>query len=107
MTYLEAIVLGLVQGMFMFVPVSSTAHLVLTQHLMISGGSQIPPPDSPAMILFDLVVHVDTVISIAVVFWRSLSALMQRTFTETTAKPARPDRVVHRGVNHVATCRGP
>ncbi|MDD7973395.1 undecaprenyl-diphosphate phosphatase [Roseinatronobacter alkalisoli] len=83
MTYLEAIVLGLVQGIFMFVPVSSTAHLVLTQHLMIAGGSQMPAPESAAMILFDLVVHVGTLVSIAVVFWQSLRTLMRATVSET------------------------
>ncbi|MFN4130255.1 MAG: undecaprenyl-diphosphate phosphatase [Paracoccaceae bacterium] len=83
MTYLEAIILGLVQGVFMFVPVSSTAHLVVTQHIMIAQGSSMPPPESPAMILFDLVVHVGTLVSIAVVFWKSLSALSRATVTET------------------------
>lgn len=85
MTYLEAIILGLVQGIFMFVPVSSTAHLVLTQHVMIGQGSQMPPPESPAMILFDLVVHVGTLVSIAIVFWGSLATLVRSTIGETRA----------------------
>ncbi len=85
MTYLEAMILGLVQGIFMFVPVSSTAHLVLTQHLMIAGGSQMPPPESAAMILFDLVVHVGTLVSIAVVFWRSLGSLLRATWRDIAA----------------------
>lgn len=83
MSYLEAIILGLVQGIFMFVPVSSTAHLVVTQHWMIAQGSNMPAPESPAMILFDLVVHVGTLVSIAVVFWKSLSTLIRATFSET------------------------
>ena len=83
MSYFEAIILGLVQGIFMFVPVSSTAHLVVTQHLMIAQGSNMPAPESPAMILFDLVVHVGTLVSIAVVFWKSLSTLIRATLTET------------------------
>jgi undecaprenyl-diphosphatase len=81
-TYLEAAILGIVQGVFMFVPVSSTAHLVITQHLMIEGGSAMPPPESPEMILFDLVVHVGTMVSVAVVFWKSLRALTLRTFVD-------------------------
>ncbi len=85
-SYLEAIILGLVQGVFMFVPVSSTAHLVVTQHLMIAQGSNMPAPESPAMILFDLVVHVGTLVSIAIVFWKSLSALVRATVTETTSR---------------------
>jgi undecaprenyl-diphosphatase len=81
-SYLEAAILGIVQGIFMFVPVSSTAHLVLTQHLMIEAGSTMPPPESPEMILFDLVVHVGTMVSVAVVFWSSLRALTVRTIVD-------------------------
>jgi undecaprenyl-diphosphatase len=92
MTYLEATILGIVQGVFMFVPVSSTAHLVLTQHWMIARGSDLPPPESPEMILFDLVVHVGTMVSVAVVFWQSLSALVVRTLRDLAAFLARPGR---------------
>ncbi|OOC09909.1 MULTISPECIES: undecaprenyl-diphosphate phosphatase [Thioalkalivibrio] len=67
-----ATLLGIVQGIFMFVPVSSTAHLVLTQHWLIGQGHELPPPESPEMILFDLVVHVGTLVSIVYVFRRSL-----------------------------------
>jgi len=71
-TLLIAALLGVIQGVFMFLPVSSTAHLVLTQHWLIEKGHDLPPPDSPEMILFDLVVHVGTLVSIVVVFWPSL-----------------------------------
>lgn len=96
MTYLEAIILGIIQGVFMFVPVSSTAHLVIAQHLMISTGSQMPPPESPEMILFDLVVHVGTLVSIAIIFWRSLSTLIVCTLRDTldlARRPAMPPRI--------------
>jgi undecaprenyl pyrophosphate phosphatase UppP len=58
-TVLEAILLGVIQVIFMFFPVSSTSHLVLTQHWLIQQGPSLPSPDTPEMILFDLVVHVD------------------------------------------------
>lgn len=70
MSYLEAFILGLVQGISIFIPVSSTAHLVVTQNVMIAQGSSMPPHESPAMILFDLIVHFGTLVSIAVVFWK-------------------------------------
>jgi undecaprenyl-diphosphatase len=76
MTTWEAVLLGVVQGLFMFVPVSSTSHLALTQHWLLGSGSSIPPPDSAEMILFDIVVHVGTLVSIAVVMWPALSALV-------------------------------
>lgn len=71
------VLLGIVQGAFMFLPVSSTAHLVLTQHWLIAQGADIPAPDSAEMILFDLVVHVGTLISIVIVFRRSLFRLIR------------------------------
>jgi undecaprenyl-diphosphatase len=75
-TLWEAVVLGLVQGVFMFVPVSSTSHLALTQHWMIGQGAVLPTPDSAEMILFNIVVHVGTLVSIVVVMWPSLSRLV-------------------------------
>lgn len=76
MTLFEAALLGIVQGVFMFVPVSSTAHLVLTQHFLIAQGSQMPPPESAQMILFDLIVHVGTLVSIIVVFRKTLAQFL-------------------------------
>ncbi|MFN3867197.1 MAG: undecaprenyl-diphosphate phosphatase, partial [Demequina sp.] len=77
MTLWESALLGIVQGVFMFVPVSSTSHLALTQQWLLGGGSQIPSPDSPEMILFDIVVHVGTLVSIVVVMHSSLFALIR------------------------------
>lgn len=82
MTWLEAAVLGLVQGVFMFVPVSSTAHLVLTQQWLIDRGSALPPTDAPELILFDLIVHVGTMVSVVVVLRRSLKALLRGAWHE-------------------------
>ncbi|SIT66561.1 undecaprenyl-diphosphatase [Ectothiorhodosinus mongolicus] len=67
-----AALLGVIQGIFMFLPVSSTAHMVLAEHWLIAKGYSLPAPDSAEMILFALVVHVGTLISIIVVFWSSL-----------------------------------
>lgn len=77
MTVWEAILLGVVQGIFMFFPVSSTSHLALTQHWLISRGSELPAPDSAEMIFFDLIVHVGTLVSMAVVFRRSLGQFIK------------------------------
>ena len=67
MTLLIALVLGVVQGVFMFVPVSSTSHLVLSQTFLRDRGVALPAPESPEMVLFDLIVHVGTLVSIVVV----------------------------------------
>jgi len=77
-TVFESVLLGVIQGIFMFFPVSSTSHLVMTQHWLISRGSAMPDPSSPEMILFDLLVHVGTLVSMAVVFRKSLGHFIAR-----------------------------
>jgi undecaprenyl-diphosphatase len=75
MSLLVALLLGIVQGVFMFVPVSSTSHLVLTQTWLRERGVDVPAPESAEMVLFDLVVHVGTLVSIVVVMHAGLRAL--------------------------------
>ncbi|MCC5951928.1 MAG: undecaprenyl-diphosphate phosphatase [Acidimicrobiia bacterium] len=72
MPLLVAVLLAVIQGVFMFVPVSSTSHLALAQHVLDDRGVDIPAPESAEMILFDLVLHLGTVVSIVVVFRRRL-----------------------------------
>ncbi len=78
----EAILLGIIQGIFMFFPVSSTSHLVLVQHWLLNRGAGFPLPESPEMIAFDLVVHVGTVVSIVFVFRKSLRQLLRDTLKD-------------------------
>ncbi len=62
MTVFEAIVLGLVQGLTEFLPISSSGHLVLAQHLLHVREPQI--------LSFDMYVHLGTLVSLAVVLWK-------------------------------------
>ncbi len=78
----EAILLGIIQGIFMFFPVSSTSHLVLVQHWLLNRGAGFSLPESPEMIAFDLVVHVGTVVSIIFVFRKSLWQLFRDTWKD-------------------------
>ncbi|MDZ5076339.1 undecaprenyl-diphosphate phosphatase [Nesterenkonia sp. HG001] len=82
MTLWESLLLGVVQGLFMFIPVSSSSHLVLTQHWMAATGSPVPSPDTPEMILFNLVVHMGTMVSVVVVMHRPLVQLLSGTVRE-------------------------
>ncbi|MFH2098812.1 MAG: undecaprenyl-diphosphate phosphatase, partial [Pseudomonadota bacterium] len=55
----EALILGVVQGLAEFLPVSSSGHLVLAQHLL---GMREPE------LLFDVAVHAGTLLAVLVVF---------------------------------------
>ena len=91
MSLAESLLLGLIQGVFMFVPVSSTSHLVLTQHWLLANGSSMPPPESPEMVLFDLVVHVGTLVSIVAVMHGGLRELLGGALSELRTGRLRAD----------------
>ena len=59
MTIIEAITLGIIQGLTEFLPISSSGHLVLSQVIL---GIQIPGND------FEVLLHIGTLCSILVVF---------------------------------------
>ncbi|GAA1801739.1 undecaprenyl-diphosphate phosphatase [Nesterenkonia flava] len=82
MTPWEALLLGVIQGLFMFLPVSSSSHLVIAEHWLADRGSMIPSPDSPEMILFNLVVHLGTMVSVVVVMFQPLMRLIRGTVVE-------------------------
>jgi undecaprenyl-diphosphatase len=67
MTWWEALLLGIVQGLTEFFPVSSSGHLVIGQELL---GLAIPG------ILFDVTVHVATLLSVVVVYRKKLLQLL-------------------------------
>ena len=66
MTLIEAIVLGVVQGLTEFLPISSSGHLVLTKHLLEIEGSGNE---------FEVLVHLGTLASILVVFSKDIKIL--------------------------------
>ncbi len=67
MSRIEAIVLGIVQGLTEFLPVSSSGHLVLFQHLF---GLQNPE------LLFDICVHGGTLVAVLIVFRYDLADML-------------------------------
>lgn len=67
MSLWEAIVLGIVQGATEFLPVSSSGHLVVTQELL---HVEVPG------ILFEVAVHLATLVSILLVYRERVSALI-------------------------------
>src|SRR5262245_11421518 len=67
MSVFEAIVLGLVQGLTEFLPISSSGHLILVPWLL--GW------DEPG-VAFDAALHLGTLLAVVCYFWRELLAML-------------------------------
>jgi undecaprenyl-diphosphatase len=74
MTWWEALLLGLIQGITEFVPVSSSGHLVLSQYLLGIGTDQ-------ADVTFEVFVHFGTVLSILTVYGNEVGNLLGEAWT--------------------------
>ncbi len=73
MSWLEALILGLLQGLTEFLPVSSSGHLEL-------GGALFGLEDPHDFFTFNIIVHGATFLSVVVVFWRSIASLTLNFF---------------------------
>lgn len=74
MTIIEAIILGLVQGLTEFLPVSSSGHLELTK--VIFGDSSLPEES----LLMTVVLHAATALSTVVIFRKDIIFLIKGLF---------------------------
>lgn len=73
MTWWEALILGVVQGLTEFLPVSSSGHLEIGQELLGTAGEE--------NLTFAIVVHTATVLSTLVILWKEVAQLFKGTFT--------------------------
>lgn len=75
MNILQAILLGILQGLTEFLPVSSSAHLVIAPYFF---GWQLEPN---AAFAFDVLVQLGTLLAVIVFFWKDLLAILRGFFT--------------------------
>ena len=64
MTYLSSFLLGLVQGLAEFLPISSSGHLSIAQNLL-GLNTEIPE-------FFDVLLHLGTLVAVFVAYWRDI-----------------------------------
>lgn len=67
MGLVQALILGIIQGLTEFLPISSSGHLVLVPAAL--GW------ESPSLV-FDAVVHLATLIAVIVIFWKDLGGII-------------------------------
>ena len=87
MTFLQALLLGALQGVTEFLPVSSSGHLVLLQHFF---GLHEPE------LLFDILVHVATLVAVFIFYRHDVWELVQACPGLSTVFPQSASNASHR-----------
>ncbi|MDR0463661.1 MAG: undecaprenyl-diphosphate phosphatase [Treponema sp.] len=75
MNVVEAVILGIVQGLTEFLPVSSSGHLVLLQKIF-----NIKEPS----LFFDTMLHAGTLTAVFVVLWKDIWEILKKPFQKLT-----------------------
>ena len=87
MGWIEAILLGIVQGLTEFLPVSSSAHLVLARAFF---GWNVD--EGTFGLAFDVALHAGTLVAIVAFFWRDVTAMVA-SVSEIVSAPRGPGKI--------------
>jgi len=77
---LQAVILGLVQGLGEFLPISSSAHLVIVPWLFNW--------EDPGL-TFDIALHIGTLVAVAIYFWKDWLQLITKGVTDVRSREGR------------------
>lgn len=72
MEFVKAIIMGIIQGLAEFLPISSSGHLAIMKHVLHI--------DLDTGLLFDVLLHLGTLIAIFVAFWNDIKELIIEGF---------------------------
>lgn len=78
MNIFQTAILGILQGLAEFLPISSSGHLELGQHLMGISG------EGGEMLLLSVLMHAGTLIAVIVVFWQDWWNILKNPFKSRT-----------------------
>ena len=93
MSLLSSILLGLIQGLAEFLPISSSGHLAIAEHFLGQAGVPATPD------FFDVLLHLGTLVAVFVAYWKDIREMiielidgvrdLARGTTPTPIPPAR------------------
>jgi len=67
MSYIDSIILGIIQGVTEFLPVSSSGHLAVMKFML--GLADVP-------VLYDILLHISTLLVMILVFWKRIVGII-------------------------------
>ena len=65
LSLLSAVLLGLVQGVAEFLPISSSGHLAIAEHLLASRAIEVPD-------FYDVLLHLGTLVAVFIAYWQDI-----------------------------------
>lgn len=72
---IKVIAMGIVQGLSEFLPISSSAHLVFTSHILqIISGNPVPDESSYDIVL-SMMLHIGTLVAVFIFFYREVAEI--------------------------------
>jgi undecaprenyl-diphosphatase len=82
-----AIILGIVEGLTEFLPVSSTGHLILTGHLLDFTGTKANT--------FEVVIQLGAILAVAIIYWKRILNLFGLMKEKETVNSGRKLNLIH------------
>ena len=73
MSILDAIIQGIVQGLTEFLPVSTSGHLAITQHILGTSGD--------GNLFFNVMLHVGTLVAVIAFYYKLIWSLIKELFS--------------------------
>ena len=70
MSLLSSILLGLIQGLTEFLPISSSGHLAIAEHFLGQAGVPATPD------FFDVLLHLGTLVAVFVAYWKDIREMI-------------------------------
>lgn len=74
MSLLTSVVLGFIQGVSEFLPISSSGHLAIAEYMLGQTGFETPPD------FFDVLLHLGTLVAVFVAYWADIRAMVFEFF---------------------------
>ena len=92
MSLLSSVILGLIQGIAEFLPISSSGHLAIAEHLLGMKGLEVPE-------FFDVLLHLGTLVAVFAAYWEDIRDMVLEFFAgvgdlvhHSTPNPVPPAR---------------
>ena len=86
MSWIEAIIIAIVEGLTEFLPVSSTGHMIITENLLGMDLSE-SNPESEFIKAFTVIIQFGAILSVVVLYWKRFFVLNKETLVGAETAP--------------------